>query len=339
MTQTTIERFLARFPEERAAGDLHITRMFGALVAVSGGRVIGVRGPALRHCPLAAMLYDGLRAPEPDEARLHRAIAEAVESKIREFGHFTARREIARNGVAVPYGASEMMMVALRKNALDCAVTVCDCVGTVISADPELVQGIGARMNGLFYTSPVPEVVASFHKRGARVLSPATAAIDQAAGVRAAAESGCRRVAVTVNGSSDESLAALRALEKEMGLEVTVLGVCTTGISRERAETLADHADLIWSCASRHVRDLAAGAILQITSAIPIFVFTERGLRFVGAYGLDSTDLTSLDTGRKYLISGAHRGRKIGIGKMTAYLSEVDSLPIASAKAPRPLTG
>jgi hypothetical protein len=43
--------------------------------------------------------------------------------------------------VAVPYGASEMMMYALRRGDLDAVVTVCDGAGTVVTANPELVRG------------------------------------------------------------------------------------------------------------------------------------------------------------------------------------------------------
>jgi len=52
-----------------------------------------------------------------------------------------------------------MMMYALKKGGIDAAVTVCDGAGTVISDSPSLIQGIGARMNGLFYTTPIPEVI------------------------------------------------------------------------------------------------------------------------------------------------------------------------------------
>ncbi len=49
--KTKLERFINKFTHEKQKGDLHITRMFGALVAVSLGKVIGVDGPCLTVLP------------------------------------------------------------------------------------------------------------------------------------------------------------------------------------------------------------------------------------------------------------------------------------------------
>jgi putative methanogenesis marker protein 8 len=244
-----LRRFIADIEREGDGlpRDLHITRMCCSLVAVSNGRVIKLTDPKLEHCPLASSLYhlpDGL-----DAESLRAKIAEAVEWKISEFGLFTDLRCLHRSSIAIPFGASEMMMYDLKRGRADAAVVVCDGAGTVIAEDPYLVQGIGARMNGVFYTSPIDGVIKGIEGRGGEVLSPEEAKIDQVAGVKRALERH-RSVDVTVSGFGDDSLGEIRELEAEHGASVTILVVCTTGIGEERVMEAKEYADLVWSCAS-----------------------------------------------------------------------------------------
>jgi hypothetical protein len=74
-----------------------------------------------------------------------------------------------RERIEVPYGASEMLMYALRKGVIEAAVVACDGAGTVVVDRPEVVQGIGAGMNGLFFTTPIREVVERLASEGCRV--------------------------------------------------------------------------------------------------------------------------------------------------------------------------
>ncbi len=113
-------------------------------------------------------------------------IVEAVEYKISKFGMFTGLRELQRNSISIPFGASEMVMYDLKKRRAEASVTVCDGAGTVITSNPYLVQGIGARMNGIFYTSPIDLVIKGISERGGEVPFPEKAKIDQAAGLRIA---------------------------------------------------------------------------------------------------------------------------------------------------------
>ena len=85
--------------------------------------------------------------------------------KIAEFGFFTSRRGIIRKDIAVPFGASEILMYCMKKEIIDAAVIVCDGAGTVIVNKPEIVQGIGARMNGLFFTSLRLELPSLYNKK------------------------------------------------------------------------------------------------------------------------------------------------------------------------------
>ena len=82
--------------------DLHIVRFFSSFVAISKEKVIRMTEPFLEYCPLADSLYDNMKG-----------IRRIVEEKIAKFGHFTAERKLYREDVAIPYGASEMMMYAL----------------------------------------------------------------------------------------------------------------------------------------------------------------------------------------------------------------------------------
>ena len=316
--------------------DLHVTRMMHAFVAVSGGRVVAVEEPRLEYCPLVNVLYDVDQSV--DRAEMKRLVVEMTEEKIAKFGHFTERRELKRSDIAVPYGASEMTMIAMQKGVLDCSVTVCDGAGTVVAAVPDLVQGVGARMNGLFYTSPIPAVIEGIESRGGVVPFAATAEINQTGGVRRAAEMGHTNIAVTINGCLGESLAEVRAVEKEFGVSVTIIIVCTTAASRSRVEEIRDHADMVWSCASGSIRTVVGPAsIIQVTTAIPVFAITERGVRFLAAYCDTPEVFDELDLGRQYLIAGNSGGREIRMGRMKTAIAEC-TLPVRSGKEPRPLT-
>jgi putative methanogenesis marker protein 8 len=332
------EELLRRVGLDRAeAAGLHISRMMHALVVVKAGEVVRVTEPQLEYCPLVSLLYEG-RGGAASRAELREWIAEMTREKIKRFGHFTERRELDRGDIAVPYGASEMMMYALRRGVIDAAVTVCDGAGTVIADRPELVQGIGARMNGLFHTSPIERVIARIEEHGGRVPFAATAAIDQVGGAERAAELGYRNIAVTVNGYLGDPLAGLRQLESDRGVSVTTVVVCTTGADRARVKEMRDHADLVWSCASASVREIVgAASIVQVSSAIPVFAVTERGVRFLAAYSLDDEVFAGLDFSKQYLIAGGARGTPIRMGHMKTSLAEA-ALPVRSAREPRPLT-
>jgi len=309
--------------------DLHITRFFSSFVAVSDGKVIGVTEPFLKYCPLAESLYEGEEREQAKER-----IVRAIEEKIERFGYFTESREIERSRVIIPYGASEMMMYALRKKVVDCAVVACEGAGSVITDKPEIVQGIGARMNGLFYTSCIGAVAEKLEKSGSHVVFPRTADIKQVAAVEKAAELGYKKIVVTVSALMDEDLSSIREIENKYGISVVSLVVCTTGVTRERTLEMEKHVDLVWACASAYVRDIIGRrAVLQVSTKIPVFVLTEKGIKFVSGYSRDEGILRTLDFRKQYLISGNHQGRKITMGRLRTYLGEAN-LPVRSEKEP-----
>jgi len=224
-----------------------------------------------------------------------------------------------------------------RKNVIDSAVLVCDGAGTVIVNRPEIIQGIGARMNGLFYTTPIDKIIERLEKYDCEVVFPETADIKQIEGLRRVAELGSKKIAVTINGFRGESLKDIKEIEKDNEVLIISLVVCTTGVKEERIEEIKDYADLVWSCTSEGIRKkIGKKAILQLSTAIPVFVLTEKGLNFLTDYSNQEELIKKLDPGKQYLISGKHEGKKIRIGNFNSYLSEV-KLPVRSKREPRPL--
>lgn len=313
--------------------DLHVIRLFSSFVAVSGGRVAAVTGPDMTYCPLARFFYREKWDKSPNPGDMKERIREVVEEKISTYGFFTEKRELIRNDIAVPYGASEILMYALKRNTVDAAVVACDGAGSVAAADPGIVQGIGARMNGLFFTTPLPGIIHRLRKAGCAVPFD-DGRVDQKSALREAARLGFRRVAVTVNGYLGEDLKALRDLSRSLSIECYIFLVCATGVGELRAREAARYADVVWSCGSSPIRKIAGSrAILQITKKIPVYVLTPGGLKAVSGYASDPEVIRGLSPEKQHLIAGDVKGKKIGMGRFRTYLSEA-RLPVRSADEP-----
>ena len=311
--------------KHRHLPDFHLTRIMGAWVVVSQGKVVEVdRTGALCSCPLQSMLSDA-------------DIETYAMEKITQLKQFTPERGIWQSGLAVPFGASEMLMAALRQGTIDCAITVCDGAGTVVTSVPEVAQGIGARMNGVFFTSPIPPVQERLRSHNCILLDHAR--INQAEGLQKAIEAGFTRIAVTVNARLGERLEDLRRLETEAGVSVTIAAVCTTGTTEARTDEVVAASDLAWACASRCVRERGMKARLQVTQGIPIFVYTRKGIEFLAAYSDQpgAEILRALDPDKQYLLGGGAIGPAIVLGKARLRVREA-SLPVRSGNEPSPLT-
>jgi len=241
------------------------------MVVVKDGEVIEVGESELEWCPLIAKL-SGVQKITSEEVKKN------VKSKIRDYGMFTAKRQLLGHDTFVAFGASEIMMSGLRSGFLDATVTACDGAGTVISNNPELVQGIGGRMSGLVETEPIEDVIAGIQKLGGKVLDPSIAAIDPVAGVRKSSELGFRKIAVTTTDS--QTAKKLRELEAELGLDLMVIAVHVTGVSKEEAQNILENSDIVISCASKYIRELAK-PLVQVAAAIPLFALTKKGKELV----------------------------------------------------------
>lgn len=333
---TSFEELLEFRQKQKAYfDDCHILRFFSSFVAVSHGRVISVTEPVMSYCPLAWTLYKKIRELKRNDAEaVKEQIREIVERKIERFGFFTERRVLEGSDISVPYGASEILMYAVRKKEIDAAVLVCDGAGSVVATLPEVIQGIGARMNGLFYTTPITATIEKLKRSGTAVIFP-DARIQQMGAVEYACQRGHKKIAVTVNASmAREGLKEIRALEKKYDAAIIIFVVCTTGIGMQRVLEIKEYADLVWACASQEVRQvIGPAALLQVSEAIPVFILTQKGLNVLSAYSDSETDLKSLDLNEQYLISRQTRGKRIRMGKQMAGLSRV-SLPVRSQKEP-----
>jgi len=136
-------------------------------------------------------------------------------------------------------------------------------------------------MTGLIQTEPISHIQDGLEARGT-ILLDRRASIDQTQAFEKAAAGGFEKIAVTLAGSHTVDAALLRARGEELGAEPTILAVHTSGISETQAEALAESCDLVWSCASKAVREVAGrAALLQMGISIPVFALTQMGKRLL----------------------------------------------------------
>jgi len=264
--------------------DRHVFETLGKTkVVVENGKVVEVGTPLLRYC----RLWEKIRGITELNERI---VKENIEFRIRDFGMCTGERVVEMDAF-VGFGASETFMTALRRGLLDSTVTVCEGAGTVITANPALVQGIGARLSGVIETTPVEGIIKRIKDKGGQILGPPR--IDQAAGLQMALALGYKRVGVTV--STVEDAQHCRAISEH----AVIFGVHLTGIPRKDAEELCDIADLITACASPHLREFAKEkALLQAGTAVPIFALTPKGKELLLERAKEVNDPLLLNTMR-----------------------------------------
>lgn len=248
----------------------------GAYVKICGKRIRVVSEPKILHCPLNEALY-GFKSTNKD------TVKKIVEAKMRNYG-FCCQHRVFDDSVVVPYGASEMIKACMENKLLTCAVIVCEGAGTVITSNPSLVQGIGARLTGIIKTSPIPSIIKHIETHKGVALDSANAKIDQAEGFEKAVKLGYKEIAVTIASFQAKKIANIRKFEENKNLNVTVFSVCNTCATEEDAKYIAD-ADVVCASASKIVRErIGSKALMQIGVAIPIFALTKKGKRFVLNY-------------------------------------------------------
>lgn len=245
---------------------MHVMELLGKTrVKVKDERVVESGEPEIEWCPL----FDKVRGIKLVTSE---AAAANMAFRIDQYGMFSQRRKLEM-GTFVGFGASESMMTGIEKNIIQAAVTVCDGAGTVITSNPHLIQGMGGYISGLAETDPIPAVIEGIEARGGHVLSPNDARIDQIDGARWASD-GFSKFAVTV--ADADTAERLRGLEKELGVEIMIVGVHLTGISRENAARLLAVADVVTGCASKHIRKMVK-PLVQVGTAVPLFGLTKWG--------------------------------------------------------------
>ncbi|MBN1235394.1 MAG: DUF2099 family protein, partial [Methanotrichaceae archaeon] len=201
---------------------MHIMELLGkSRVKVEDEKVLDASEPLIEWCPL----FDKIRGIKKVTSE---SAAANMEFRIKNHGMFSARRKL-KMGTFVGFGASESMMTGIKAGIIDAAVTVCDGAGSVITANPDLVQGMGGYISGLTETDPIPEVIEGIQAMDGHVLSPQDGKIDQIQGAAYAAAAGYKKFAVTV--ADAQSAEKLRELEKVAGVQIMIIGVHLTGIS------------------------------------------------------------------------------------------------------------
>jgi putative methanogenesis marker protein 8 len=247
--------------------DEHIIEALGRCrVVIQNGCVVEVGEARIASCPLTKKMAYPLSTLDKESVKAN------VEYRIRTWGMCTPRREVTDTRPFVGFGASEILSFALSAGLLDAVVLASDGAGTLIATKPALVQGIGGRMSGLVRTVPYPEVIGRIEENGGFVIDKDHASLDQAAGVARAYAMGYTKVAVTV------ALPAEAQTIREQYPGVLIFGVHVTGLTRDEAEMLVGSSDLVTSCASGTIREVAGKrALLQAGVAVPIFAMTRKG--------------------------------------------------------------
>ncbi|MDD1697277.1 MAG: DUF2099 family protein [Methanoregula sp.] len=247
--------------------DEHIIEAIGrSRIVIKNGRVVEVGEALISDCPLAK------RFGYPIPAITREAVRMNIEHRIKSFGMCTENREVLDSREFVGFGASELLSFGLYSGLIDAAVLACDGAGTVIVTKPAMAQGIGGRMSGLVKTSPHTSVMDRIELGGGMVLDRKRATIDQVAGVALANMEGFRNIAVTV--ATPETAAIIRRIHPD----TLIFAVHVTGLSSDEAELLVSSSDLVTSCASKTIREIAgAGALLQAGISVPVFAMTQKG--------------------------------------------------------------
>ena len=249
----------------------------GSRVLIKNGDIKVLTEPRIVYCPLLEAFY-GVKKVDGE------VVKDCVEMKIKGFG-FCCRNRLFDSSMVVPYGSSEIISTCMEDGLIDCAVTVCEGAGTVISNDPRLVQEIGARLTGIVKTTPIREIIEHIKGRGGVVLDEATAEIDQFKGVVKAVELGFKRIAVTVAHFDSKSIEHIRRFEKEKRVQVAIFSVCNTCATEEDAERILNGADVVCASASKIIREkVGSKALMQLGVAIPLFALTKLGKRLLLTY-------------------------------------------------------
>jgi putative methanogenesis marker protein 8 len=252
----------------------HLLEMAKARIRVKDGKIEVLTDPGISCCPLRRDLYGIVK-----ESR--ETVECVLKSHMQELGMYGPQRVLQLQEKPVSFGASEILMDAMKEGLVECAVVVCEGAGTVVTTRPDVLQAVGAHMTGLIETEPVAEIQEGLVERRCLLLDR-QATVDQVQGYQKAVAAGFKKIAATIAGANAEEAAALREMGAKLGARPFLLAVHTTGINEAQAASLAETCDLVWSCASKAVREVAGKiACLQMGVSIPVFALTVEGKRLL----------------------------------------------------------
>lgn len=276
--------------------ETHITRMFGSFVLLKkiDGELKAIKATPIpiQYCPLmikllrevggslADQLIESLK--NQDEKKQSEMMCNLINEIVIKNGYFDTNRPLNSCEANVLFGASETMSSAFKTGMIDAAVIVSNNLGTIITTNEFNTQGAVKRMTGLFYTSPNENIMKTAVNEGIIPVFPFTATIDQLEGVKKAIALGYKKIAVSVATYDNYLHEKLAALEKEYGIKIYKFGLCSTGIDKETAEKMRAYADVIWSCASKYVKEVIEPcALAQVGVKIPVHVMTRQGWEII----------------------------------------------------------
>jgi len=223
----------------------------------------------------ASELIKSLEENNQEQQKIN--MCKLINETVIKSGYFDTNRPLNSCEANVLFGASETMFSAFKNNLIDAAVIVSNNLGTIITTNEENTQGAVKRMTGLFYTTTSKNIIETAKKEGITPVYPYTGKIDQLEGVKEAIRMGYKKIAVSVAANDNYLHKELKELEKD-GIEIYKFGLCSTGIKKQTAEIMKDNADVVWSCASKYVKELIEpNAIAQVGIKIPVHIMTERG--------------------------------------------------------------
>lgn len=271
--------------------EMHITRMFGSYILLQkiDGKLTAVEATPIpiKYCPLMIKLLKEvggdyadklIKSLETDnEKEQQKNMCKLIDEVVINGGYFDTNRPLNSCEANVLFGASETMSSAFKNGLIDAAVIVSNNLGTIITTNESNTQGAVKRMTGLFYTSPSITIMDTAINSSIIPVYPYTAEINQLEGVKEAIKRGYKKIAVSVAANDNYLHEELKKLEKD-GIKIYKFGLCSTGISKETAKIMKDNADVVWSCASKYVKELIEpNAIAQVGIKIPVHIMTKNG--------------------------------------------------------------
>ncbi len=287
-----INSIIRDFYSER---EMHITRMFGSFVIIQkiDGNLTAVKATPIpiKYCPLIVKLLKevGGEVAEKllssldviDKDKQSELMCNLINQIVIKAGYFDTSRPLNSCETNVLFGASETISSAFKSGLLDAAVIVSNNLGSIITTTDSNTQGAVKRMTGLFYTSPSEEITKTAIAAGIIPVFPYTGEINQIEGVKQAISRGYKRIAVTLASKDNEFMEKLKELEKD-NITIYKFGLCSTGIDEKTALTMLNNADIIWSCASKYVKEyIEPNAIAQVGIKIPVHIITKKGWELV----------------------------------------------------------
>ncbi len=322
----------SRIRDFYASKEMHITRMFGSyILLVRDGDTLEAKEATsipIKYCPLMIKLLREvggntadklLHTLEVDDQELQqKMMCNLINEVVIKGGYFDTNRPLNSCEANVLFGASETLSSAFLSNIIDAAVIVSNNLGTIITTSAPTTQGAVKRMTGLFYTSPDENIMSTASDEGIIPVFPYSAQIDQLAGVKKAIELGYKKIAVSVAADNNYLHEELQKLADANQVQIYKFGLCSTGISKHTAEVMREYADVVWSCASKYVKEeIEPNAICQVGLKIPVHVMTKDGFNIISNHlqVLDNTlDVDSIDLEKgddKSIIVNGERGFKV----------------------------